>query len=234
MRRLVRCVLNVLTVLSVLFCVATVAIWVRSRWAMDFVVVELASGPGGHRYRRFELASAGGRCFASAKHGCTEASNRHYPDVFRIAYPVSPLRLGPEWRGPVNWGLGLIRYDRQDTHESESAWQIMAPDWLVAATLAIPSAARWARRRPRAAPKNGQPKASACACGYDLRDARPLSRVRRDPDDEDVMNLLARWLLDGLTLMSFRSCAGSALYWWRSSGTGGHGRRLRKARLGAA
>lgn len=184
MRRLARRMLNVVTVVSLLLCVASVALWVQSRWKpggiyhcrewgamtphgldVHHTTIALMSGRQGIVFGRddgFDAAMAGGRL-----------------GRLRVGWGWSRMWSQPGWKDRLEheWrlaGLGLYagRGDENatlsaGTHRGAEIWRwrvvaFAAPHWLAAAFGAALPLVRIIRHRRRPAP-------GYCpACGYDL------------------------------------------------------------------
>ena len=153
---------NLLTVLSLLLCVAAAALWVRSLWTADIVhFVPSDSEPGGNRCWSYRLASAFPSIHFQVWHKRPDASLRLPPPGFsheRHKRPRSGIIPGSAAR---RLGLGCAA-----TEWWVACW---VPLWVVAVVAAVLSAARtasWAGscRRVRRLQRNQCP-----GCGYDLR-----------------------------------------------------------------
>jgi hypothetical protein len=165
MRRVARTLFTLLVPLSVLLCVLSCILWVRSYWRSDRVDWRTRGGSRyvwtaqGHLVVGFSVIDVSGE--PAKNFGLTyvnDAPLRPY-NFFLYAYP-DPTETQINWeRGGFAW------YQRRKVRESLSVIAI-APFWSVAvATALLPGMwmiGRWggARRRRRGL---------CLACGYDLR-----------------------------------------------------------------
>ena len=150
-----RRLLNLLTLLSLLLCVAVCVLWVRSQFVMDHVVVNST-----RNYLEFNGRRSG----------------------FWLLW-IRELRQGPLWVSlehesrephalisrPHRWwhrlGLTFMRSYRGGVEPGSLTW-VTAPYWLIAGSAAIPAVLQVLRlRRTRRQRQRG-----LCpSCGYDLR-----------------------------------------------------------------
>jgi hypothetical protein len=152
MARLVRRFLSSLSVLSLLLCLTTVVLWVRSYCSVDYPQCDFAGGA---------VAIYSSRGGVRLSHSTVPQRGTGLRWV-RVAdhswYPLND-RAHPFWN---RLGIGVDRFDRRDG----LIRGITLPHWLIAASaslLPLLWATRWFRRRTR--PKHGV----CAACGYDLR-----------------------------------------------------------------
>jgi hypothetical protein len=156
-----RRLLNLLTALSLLLCVAVVTLWVRSCWARDRLAYA-RSTPRTGRLHVFELTTGGGVLLVSVS-GFN--SSRHVGKrgiALETGEPENPAH----WVGlPTRLGFGLETYDSGAHHPLRVwYWLLAVPLWLPAAMLALGPAARLHRRGRRRC------RTGLCtACDYDLR-----------------------------------------------------------------
>jgi len=182
-----RLLLNLLTLLSLLLCVAVVTLWVRSHWVRDTIhwantnypypgnpaialplfveSAEITSARGGLRleWMRTETRASSG-VPRQAKPVTYEASE------FLRKYPLSGRP--PRVRGRVtHWAMGpfefMFAYEQDPWGQSWERW-LTVPYWSLAIPLAVlpvlvPVARRHRRRADRR--RNGL----CVRCGYDLR-----------------------------------------------------------------
>ena len=170
MRRIGRYILNALTVLSLVLCVATVGLWVRSYSALTEVywqprqesgdrTVRISFGRGGvgvgalwTDYGRISLP--GGRRLQVE----TDVPAR---------YPAGEAARTSELV-PVRAGFGLCLHGESRFIEPPivlSYWSVIAPLWLPMSLFAAPPVLWLLRRR-----RNAKRKPGHCyRCGYDLR-----------------------------------------------------------------
>ena len=163
MRRVRRFFFNFLSAASLVLCVATVVLWVRSYWAADVIAYCWTEGNGG------EL-----------RHGGVESSRgRVWVGVVGFPRAAAPARLRPGWirqanfphgaLGPVgSWrrlgfGVGAVVGD-------DGVWMrsVSLPLWFIAAALITPTAWRLLAR-PGAVRRERLARGLCLSCGYDLR-----------------------------------------------------------------
>jgi hypothetical protein len=163
-----RRLLNLLTAMSLLLCLAVVVLWVRSYWVLD----------EWYRDRRVRTAAGGKAAVVSVVSGGAELTCR----VGRMDHPwVFGPKTGAEWwpppgqtlssaqwrrdpwRGRATWPMSF-RFDAFP-QDQPVVWTVVAPHWAPAAALALLPLVRTVpllRRRTR--------RAGLCLqCGYDLR-----------------------------------------------------------------
>ena len=159
-----RRLLNLVTVLSLMLCVAVCVLWVRSYWLSDELLVTWRSG------RAFVETTSGGV-------GLVLSLGGDWSNETGLAHQVVPRKdsrqslallysgSGPGstiWEG---WGAGYI-YARFGP--DRSIRELVLPSWVVCVASATPGAAFWIttdRRRRRTRARRG-----LCpACGYDMR-----------------------------------------------------------------
>ena len=183
-RRFWRIVSNALLVLSMLLCILSVALWVRSYWGRDLVLwSRLRLGPANGELTEVAVFSDGGRIElygqwerhkrgdlagdyvlnwaqkegAGAKMGALRFG-RDRRDLF------APIR-GPRGWGPIWWRKELFPGPRSESHGSIDFWLVT----LVLAIVPGLWALRWWGRRK----KLKWISAGRCGnCGYDLRATR--------------------------------------------------------------
>ena len=172
-----RRLLNVLTAVSLLLCVAVIALWVRSYWCFDQLARQRLDATG--RLRGVQANSYRG---ALAIHSLL--LDRTFPGAERWVdgFHYSRLRGGPGWgaydptttKVHAGFGSGEFRYRIGTGPPGSAGAQIIwgtARVWVVPyyalalATAAPPAAGAWRLwKRHRA-----HPPGSCRACGYDLR-----------------------------------------------------------------
>ena len=194
-----RRLLNLLTGLSLLLCIATVALWVRSYGTSDAALhrserlVRVHSGGGGIVVSRVELFHRRGTWGSSMNGGTTDLAaysetRMPYSDNFppgwdQIARPYAGrtafwnstwVRVDrPAW--PALAPVAVKRRARYDngTYQGEEEWLIgralWLPYWLPAALFAVLPAFGF-RRHLLARRDSRRQRTNLCrACGYDLR-----------------------------------------------------------------
>ena len=170
-----RRLLNLLTALSLLLLVATVAVWVRSQWAADYL--------GWHSWRldaqrhenkEFRVAGIG------AYAGIGIVGHVRTLEYGSLAQPTGGWsgflvngRYGQWWAFSVmlhaaanSSGFSLHWFDDPPTagYVGQQGWAVTLPLWSLAAAFAIVPAARLSRHLRRKQPAGLWP-----SCGYDLR-----------------------------------------------------------------
>jgi hypothetical protein len=186
MRRLLRILTRVATVLSLVLCVATVVLWVRSRWVCDYITVldvptfeaQVCSHPQGLEFLAMPRS--------------VFAGDLYRPSSLWNVWSVPPSVAGPlinsdgrdSWRGGLWSGFGWERWTMrvqwvQTPPPATGFYTIQAhgwvvPHWTLAIVLgALPLGSEVVRRRMRRRRCTG-----LCpACGYDLR-ATPEDQCR--------------------------------------------------------
>jgi hypothetical protein len=181
-RRLLRILINAITVLSLLLFMATAALWVRgylvsdrfifqwyedlgdrSYWAQDVI----KCGRGGIGFNR--IVQSGERFPASGPsyRAAHEAAYGSWPihTSMPAEYPNFHFRANDE---PI-WGFkrGAFAYP-EPGHARPRAygWQVVVPLWVVLApTMVLPALWGWKYRRLRKRDQMGR----CPTCGYDLR-----------------------------------------------------------------
>ena len=169
--------LNIVTVLSLLLCVAVVAMWVRSYWCFDQLFRQRLDAGG--RLRGVQVQSYRG---ALAIHMLL--LDRTFAGAERLAdgFHHTRLRGGPGWgaydptttKVHAGFGSGGFRYRIGTGPPGSAGAQIIwgtARVWVVPyyalalATAALPAARAWRRWKRR----REHPPGSCPSCGYDLR-----------------------------------------------------------------
>jgi hypothetical protein len=187
MKRFGRLLLHSSTVLSLLLCVATVALWVRShrRWD-EYVrtteyVWEADPTKESDEFTSW-LGSTAGYAYVGRLHARTHfwdglPPGTHKRREWNVDAPGSRTLIdlyGWQWAGHPNgsgdlpplWSVAGIRYTAVGPDASQGMYELRVPfAWLTAMTALLPCwrLARW-RMRSRRARQGGCP-----TCGYDLR-----------------------------------------------------------------
>ena len=171
-----RRVLNLVTALSLLLCLAVCAAWVRSLWCFDQVDRQRLDPQG--RLRGVRVSSYRGALAVQAS-----ILDRAFVGAGRWANSVyTRQRGGPDWNAydptvvkvHAGFGSGVFRYRIGTGPPGSAGAQIIggtARVWVVPwyalalVTAALPAgrAWRWWKRG------RGQPPGSCRSCGYDLR-----------------------------------------------------------------
>lgn len=171
MRRLVA----LAAALSLLLCLAMVALWVRSETTRDSVWSGHSTAWGGVLWR---LHSAGGR--VSYEYATFDNEGRPRPPSRReVVFDIQPIRgsctaenrsLEQSYRqrsGLAAGGFGLVWRHRSPPWTTRLA--VMTPYWFFV-LLTLPAPSLWAARYFRRRRDQRRSAAGRCpACGYDLR-----------------------------------------------------------------
>jgi len=185
-RRLV----NLLTLLSLLLCMAAVALWVRSQFVSDYVAYDGPVDPG--LYARCWISLSTGKLSAAVerrysdsppeREAAAAAAGESIPSLgppfWRTAVPyfITSPYTGAYWSERFRWNFGLPRLDRFRLVRSNlpggggvtlDRWGVTIPFWCPAVLFALPPL-RWELRRRTA---NRRKRLGLCRhCGYDLKD----------------------------------------------------------------
>ena len=174
MPRLVRHLLTAVSALSLLMCMATVALWVRSYWFEDRLIVW-------YGYRCVDFAAYRGEMgceFVEYDPGGTDVRRVPRPVAKYVRQTVEDVR----WRDEVEIADWQPRYRQLGYHDVlgfrfhvnvpgilglDGAMRgVAVPAWFVAlCTLMFPAWSAMKSRRQRVRVKQG----FCAACGYDLR-----------------------------------------------------------------
>src|SRR5436190_23205976 len=166
-----RRLLNLLTLLSLLLCVAVAALWVRSYQAHDVLSWRQADNVGGERYSWYRVVASGRGQFA---YSC-DAEVYQLPS---ITSREAARALGRwQWLG---WQRGFVGYPAPGFGGSPNLWwgfhfawrgdlstmvhEVVVPYWA----MALPAAflpVWWVLRKLRPPARPG----TCRRCGYDLR-----------------------------------------------------------------
>jgi hypothetical protein len=157
--RVTRRLLNLLTALSLVLCVAVAVLWVRSYRATDGYAWTVEGGARG-------LRSNSGR-LSYLRAGSIDESKYPFPTTaIPTGYQSGPPQPGPAFAAPA-WSLAGFSYTEADVFALRLR-ESSAPHWSAAAVAAVlpvwrgAAGAVHARRRRR--------HAGHCPhCGYDLR-----------------------------------------------------------------
>ena len=171
-----RWLFNLAAVVSLALCLATAAMWVRSRRAVDSVMCfrTTVDAEGDFRRSGITFSSDRGEIVIQVFHGpYTPGSETRFQPPIDDSPGVQWRRLpyNPNWTYPFDpkhstagFGVWVDRGTRDTPWQSW--WMAWLPHWSAMAVWAILRAAwliRWRRRRRRFA-------TGCCAvCGYDLR-----------------------------------------------------------------
>jgi hypothetical protein len=171
MKRLLRILLNAATVLSLVLCVATLVLWVRSAGAE-----KMLHWRGDDKHSAWIASSQGQLAFLYITLSGNSSFYRSPGDMTLFLQQTEPSKLtGNFWLDPSRsnqremiWaGIGFRTLTDTTPTASTRAKMLFAPHWLIfALTMVLPAVqlTRWLiRQRLR-------PETFSCpACGYDLR-----------------------------------------------------------------
>ena len=152
-----RRLLNLLTVLSLLLCVAAVALWVRSHFVADT-----------YSTARTIVGSLSGGVVAMRGYGTALAADPHERGYRSLSPEDAALGLAMATSSGTrrSWAVGGFGY-AQTAAPAGGTRTVMVPYWALALLTA------WApMRRAVRAYRNRQPRAAGTfcpSCGYDLR-----------------------------------------------------------------
>ena len=223
-----RCLINLLTLLSLLLCIVVMALWVTG--GLWVGALPLPGGAPSARY--FAVASGGGTYFlrqevtlpadgswvarvlapskAAVQIGDTvvatvEVSQAFLPHPAFGRFDFSPNVIAPRMTFPTpSGGIGVCTLTSR---------YVVVPHWAPAIGFSVmPRLWLWSRRRRRCV----QARAAAGLC---LRHARSLPRVRTHPGRSDPVK---RRLLNLLTLLSLLLCVAVVWLTWCPPGRGAH------------
>ncbi len=152
-----RLISGAFTAASLVLCVASISLWVRSYWYFDIAGVDGTTG--------FSLNSYRGRLAWGESHWSDPR-----PTVFaHFATPLPDRQVDRQWREGAKStrtiaGLGFVHEKDVDGER----WGVLTPDWIFALLFAAWPAAWLLRRRNRHRSHGRCP-----VCGYDLRAHKP-------------------------------------------------------------
>ena len=158
--------LNLLTALSLLMFLAVAALWVRSHWRFDLLLVRSVEPIPGAGFSVAQLSfsyRSGVLYFGRQRWGSDQAPGDGRGPVVLKSSPA----VGGKWDagfnpGNVRWHVGRLAWV-DDVSRTHRASFLTVPAWLLAAVFAALPAARL-HRRARARITHGQ----CSSCGYDL------------------------------------------------------------------
>jgi hypothetical protein len=179
-----RRLLNLLTLLSLLLCLASAALWVRGWWTGDYVSWQTATSGGFQLGRRIALATADRRLAVTTLHlELPTFSDAEMKEVAEQAGGTKvreglDARFGRTVRLPPGW-LGFhfdsrdetLRYRFTGVHRQGRVRGVYltVPLWLVVVlSAALPARRALALCRRRARDRRAA-QGHCTACGYDLR-----------------------------------------------------------------
>jgi hypothetical protein len=172
MKRLRRIIFNGLTMLSLLLCVSTMAMWVRSYWVTDGFIRRAFDDERNSTIWTQDVLGTG-RGFASLTR--IVQSGRRNDGAYRRwaggAKPLShhvesPIYPAMHLRSPDPSFLGFKFYRSWNRQSPSYIWQFVVPLWSMLVVSALLPAARTIRWHVR----ERRPLIGQCpSCGYDLR-----------------------------------------------------------------
>jgi hypothetical protein len=181
---MLRRALHLLTLLSLLVCVASAALWVRGLWAGDYVAWQSATAEGFQTGRLVLVGSAWGRLSVKYQHvSLPPFTPAEMTELIENA-GATPVRVGWEWgvgrtirppAGPLGFYLDRrdepMQYRFAGVHHVGRLRQfdLTVPWWLVALLTAIPPLRRAVAIRRRRVLLRRERRGQCPACGYDLR-----------------------------------------------------------------
>ena len=152
-----RRLINLLTALSLLLLVAVGALWVRSRWWYDVVIVSSGS-------RIYHVAPVSRGFYVGEFRGVTEEYRRDHPVRSRWnRTPAGTSSLADDPSARIGLGFAAYRNAFSPPHPYASYGALLVPYWAPVCLFALLPAAAWVRRARRF------PSGSCPDCGYDLR-----------------------------------------------------------------
>jgi hypothetical protein len=176
MKRLWRIILNGLTVLSLLLCVATVGLWVRSYWIADAWVWSVGYKDSDLNFWAWSACSNRGglslsTCFHTHGHGVFSGRGSGIPPGRRLRWLRLPSSDSAYYLGypydTVGRRFGIVSNHSEDGWGYVDLLKGFAMPWPAITVLcAIPPSVRgllWLIRCPRVRPGHCR------TCGYDLR-----------------------------------------------------------------
>jgi hypothetical protein len=187
-----RRLLNLLTLLSMLLCVAVAVLWVRSQFVSDYIAYDGPVDPG--LYARCWISLSTGQVTTALDRRYTDSPQERETTAAALSHPGNP-RVGPPfwrtaspytvtaapyadayWPQRFRWNFALPRLDvfrlaRPNLPGGGGVTEIRRgaelPFWCLALAFALPPL-RWDLRRRRA---NRRTRLGLCRrCGYDLKD----------------------------------------------------------------
>jgi hypothetical protein len=155
-----RHVFNVLAGVSLVLCVATVALWVRSHWIADFL--SLTTHTADHGFTEYGSSSIAGSLHLVWMHSLAE------PPLFGLQWErvtANLVRVKSDHRG-----FGF--YWRPGSGSHAPIWELWFPTWL-ASLLFVAIASPWFWMSIKDAEVRRRSVRNCCThCGHDLRATR--------------------------------------------------------------
>ena len=165
---MIRRLLNLLTALSLLLCVAVAGVWVRSHWTSDDLEYTRVRLPGNKTEISQVIVKTGKGHAAVTVHrqiwtGTSEDVIGLFGFVRGAAHDSYPAVQHPVFGARYPFGFGFDHVDHSDTNEVEGVWTVAFPLWAAALLTAALPAVRLAHRARRIRRPGLCPK-----CGYNL------------------------------------------------------------------
>jgi hypothetical protein len=226
-----RRLLNLLTALSLLLCIAACVLWVRSYRVCDRLTIQREKNTLDRplESHRTEFYARRGRIILTRSHehrergqyfgfGFGNPGDDLDSSVLLVSEGGAALEMDPE--PPVNgWEWGGARFDRFADSRPLSAWELAVPLWaLAAAGLLLPGARLVRFGRARSTRRRGR----CTRCGYELGATlgacpecgdRPGAVGNRSELPARTMAALRRRLANFLTTLSLLLCVTTLFLW---------------------
>jgi hypothetical protein len=185
-RRFARILLNAATVLSLVLCVATAVVWVRSYYVCDAIAwthgglrLEVPPGEALPMVRRttlthwFVFASRGRFAVGRIRQESRATINTEMGVRHRAFPPPRSDLIEPNGAASFNVhriGFQLLRSTRRDASGWDAEWAGMAPAWFLLALFGLSAWRLWTASARRRRADSAAAAARRCTvCGYDLR-----------------------------------------------------------------
>jgi hypothetical protein len=167
MRRLLRWAFNVLVAASLLLCLATAGLWVRSYWVFDlFQAARQEAAEYGRRNdaKHFQCRLISDRGHLEGLLGWSERPEEEYK-------PAWKFKLRHPDRHFASFSTIWFRSDREINEGYAYPWRsCVAPDWsLVSAFAVLPAIVAFRQIRAVRRRRHRSRLGLCPACGYDLR-----------------------------------------------------------------
>jgi len=163
--------LLILSTLSLILCLAFIALWIRSYLAYDLAAHEAYSGIG------TELMSVRGN-FIFYHYNSYKNESEEPPQEFGFSHLSPSSRTGSAWAGEFDfWHYGRHFWNRLGFNATSrpvpvfttQLTLISAPDWSLAGLFGVLPFIYFRRMRRRRRMRERQLSGQCIACGYDLR-----------------------------------------------------------------
>ena len=162
--------LLILSTLSLILCIAFIALWIRSYLAYDLIANEAYSGIG------TELMSVRGK-FIFYHYNSYKTASEEPPQEFGLSHVSPSSRRGAAWAGEFDlWHYGRHFWNRLGFRATSGPVPILttqltlisAPDWALAGLFAVLPFIYFRRIRWRRRMRDRLLSGKCVACGYDL------------------------------------------------------------------